>query len=170
MRATRPPRISGASCGCTMTCLPVSSEGRRAIACSSSPLSGPAGSTCAWATPRCASTSSWKLSAICGSSASRPFVLRSRTRFQTSGVSSPAARWRNDSFASPPLAPPEGRLGEPLVDEAAVRLPVERLVDHLLGGVDREVGELPAELRDRLVAPPLDLAARAFEQRLRLPA
>ncbi len=45
-------------------------------------------------------------------------------------------------------------------------LPVERLADHLFGGAHGQVGELAAELGDRLVALELDFAAGALQQEL----
>src|SRR3954471_2047165 len=74
-----------------------------------------------------------------------------------------------------PLLPParerlEVELGQGLLDQPALVVLVERLARHLLGGHDREIGDLRADLRDRAARLGLDVAARLLHQLLALDA
>ena len=60
----------------------------------------------------------------------------------------------------------EVQLGHGLLDQAALVLGRQRLPGHLLGGQDREVGDLGADLLDRATGLRLDVLARLLEQLL----
>ena len=62
----------------------------------------------------------------------------------------------------------EVELAEGLLDQALLVVLVERLAGHLLGGEDRQVGDLGADLLDRAARLGLDVAARLLQQLLAL--
>src|SRR5258707_9567086 len=62
----------------------------------------------------------------------------------------------------------EVQLAQRLLDEAALVLLVERLARDLLGGEDRQVGDLVADLLDRAARLGLDVALGLLEQLLAL--
>jgi hypothetical protein len=62
----------------------------------------------------------------------------------------------------------EVELAERFLDQALLIVVVERLAGHLLGGEDRQVGDLGADLLDRAARLGLDVATRLLEQLLAL--
>ncbi|HLF70721.1 MAG TPA: hypothetical protein VI759_01010, partial [Dehalococcoidia bacterium] len=66
------------------------------------------------------------------------------------------------------LVLPKRRFGQRLLDQALVRRAVKRLADYLLCRVNRQAGELLAELGDGVVAFELDLVPSSFQQSISL--
>ena len=78
------------------------------------------------------------------------------------------ARRRPRALASPPLEGGEVEALDRLVDQAALIGGVEHLADDALGRLEREVGDLAADLVDRARRLGVDLLARVLEPPLPL--